>query len=79
MERESENYCSPERLTMVEIKKIGERINDDRLNYEDDLQYFFIETGDETNFIPKMKFVGGIKIEEYLKGKLEKPDNKKKI
>ncbi|MDD3284921.1 MAG: hypothetical protein PHZ07_04990 [Patescibacteria group bacterium] len=79
MKKESESYCFPEKLTLVEIIKIGKKINDSRLNYEDDLEYFFIDTSEGTIFIPKMKFVGDLKIEEYLKNKLEKLDGEKNI
>lgn len=71
MKKDSEN------LSILEIGKIIKKINDKRIDYKDDLEYFTIETEDGTNFIPKMKFVGGIKIEEYLQNFLSKLDNTK--
>ncbi|MBL7021911.1 hypothetical protein ISR92_01110 [Patescibacteria group bacterium] len=82
---EFESLAAPERLSKDEEKDIVEKINDERLRIDEDIEHFTIHIADRIVNIPKRKTIhiqnalGGVdnvKIIDYIKKVVAEYDSK---
>ncbi|MFW0861969.1 MAG: hypothetical protein ACKKL6_00045 [Candidatus Komeilibacteria bacterium] len=75
-----ENLNAPERLTDKEVKEIVERIDDERLHADEDIEHFTIHLENRVVNIPKRNKmhikddsgrISNIKIEDYIRQVIE--------
>ncbi len=80
-----ENLAAPQKLTEAEEKDIVEKINDERLRIDEDIEHFTIHMADKVINIPKRKTIhiqntlGGVdnvKIVDYIQKVIAEYDSK---